>query len=105
MGTAKRILLLASAFWLLGARPAAAFPDLVPTVLTATSELVAGRNGNVSWTIANQGDQTAVSSTDRLFFSSDGVLDGGDTFLDQFFPIPSPPATATPSIVVFPSPT
>ena len=63
-------------------------PDLVPTVLTPQTAVIAGRSVSVLCTIANQGDGTAVdgaSWSNRLFLSTDAVLDGGDTFLDQFF--------------------
>ena len=63
---------------------AAALPDLVPTALTPAGTLIAGQSVNISFTIANQGDATANPIwSDRVYFSSDAVIGGGDTNVGQ----------------------
>jgi len=57
-------------------------PDLVPTLFTAPSSAVAGQGISISWTVKNQGNGSAGPSwNDQIYFSTDTVLDGGDTFL------------------------
>jgi subtilase family serine protease len=60
-------------------------PDLVvSSVLTALSQVFAGQQINVTWTVANQGTGPTIVSnwTDQVFVSFNGSeLDGSDTFL------------------------
>jgi len=61
--------------------------DLVPTALDIPDSIEAGSSLTASWTVYNQGSQTAIGSwcsgcwRDELFLSADDQLDGSDTFL------------------------
>jgi hypothetical protein len=64
-------------------------PDLVPTVLTPPASGVAGQSISVSYTVANQGDGSAVSPNgyryDSIYLSTDAVWDGGDIDLGDLY--------------------
>jgi subtilase family serine protease len=66
------------------ASSAYALPDLVPTSASATNPYTAGTAMTVSWTVENQGDATAGGHDDQVWFSTDAVLTGADTFLGAF---------------------
>jgi hypothetical protein len=61
---------------------AAELPDLTPTDITAPTSAVTQHQIEVSWTVQNQGNGEAKPTwADRLYLSTDEVLDGHDTQL------------------------
>ncbi|TAK35367.1 MAG: CxxxxCH/CxxCH domain-containing protein [Chloroflexota bacterium] len=59
-----------------------AVPDLTPTSLTVPASGVSGKALLLSYTVANQGSGDALPNwSDRIFLSTDGTLDAGDTLL------------------------
>ena len=61
----------------------AAHPDLHATNL-AVGNLVGGQAATLTWNVRNDGGADAPGSwVENVYLSSDGVLDGGDTFLGQ----------------------
>ncbi len=63
-------------------------PDLVPTSVSAPTALTAAHPNpslSISWTVANQGTGPASGSwTDRVWFSTNGVLDANSIALGDF---------------------
>ncbi len=58
--------------------------DLVPTAITIPTGAIAGQNIQLSFTVANQGGESALGSwTDTLYLSSDNVWDINDTKIGE----------------------
>ncbi|TAK36654.1 MAG: HYR domain-containing protein [Chloroflexota bacterium] len=57
-------------------------PELVPTALMGPGTAEPGQAISVTWTVKNQGNGDAAPSwQDRVYLSTDGTYDSGDTFL------------------------
>ena len=63
-------------------------PDLMPTAFTAPAAAdipAAGVRVQVSWTVTNQGGATTAGWIDRIWLSTDQVLNSGDTSVHAVF--------------------
>ncbi|MCH5377746.1 MAG: APHP domain-containing protein, partial [Planctomycetes bacterium] len=58
--------------------------DLVPTILAAPADGVAGGAITVTWTETNQGSGTAAAWFDRFYLSTDGTVSGDDRLIAEF---------------------
>ncbi len=60
-------------------------PDLVPTILTAPATATSGSTISLGWLVENQGLGAALGGwIDKVYLSSNQVLDPGDTLLGEF---------------------
>lgn len=60
-------------------------PNLTITNVTTPTSAYDGEATTVEWTVANTGDAAALASwVDRVYLSTDAVIDVGDTLLTQF---------------------
>ena len=60
-------------------------PDLVPTILTAPATATSGSTISLGWLVENQGLGAVLGGwTDKVYLSSNQVLDPGDTLLGEF---------------------
>ena len=60
-------------------------PDLTPTGFTGPSAGVPGQPVTLTWSVKNQGNVAARPSwQDRVYLSTDGVLDAGDTYVMSY---------------------
>ncbi|MBD2200392.1 MULTISPECIES: CARDB domain-containing protein [Calothrix] len=58
-------------------------PDLVVSAVSAPSSATIGETISVSWTVTNQGTVTASADWyDEVYFSSNAIFDGSDTYID-----------------------
>src|SRR6266404_4300318 len=65
-------------------RAALGSPDLVPTALTPPASAVAGQSISITWTVTNQGGDPANPNWwDRLYLSTDNVISGDDTVIQD----------------------
>ncbi len=53
-------------------------PDLQVSALTSPIEAISGQLVPISWTILNTGTEAVANWTDRVYLSTDAVLDGSD---------------------------
>lgn len=76
--------------------------DLVVYTFSAPASAAAGSQVDVSVTTKNQGTGTANASTTRFYISANGVVDPGDTRLNESVPVPTlaPGVSATGSVTV-----
>ena len=77
-------------------------PDAIVSALTAPGNVSRGATVSISSTTKNQaGGSTGVSSSTKFYFSTDTVLDGGDTLLGtRSIPVLAPGAADASSISV-----
>lgn len=59
--------------------------DLVPTALSAPSELLAGQEMEISWDVYNQGLGNAQPHLDYVYLSQDSQIDSSDTLIAADF--------------------
>ena len=76
--------------------------DVVVYTFSAPGSAAAGSQVDVSVTTKNQGTGTAGASTTRFYISANGVVDPGDTRLNESVPVPSlaPGVSATGSATI-----
>ncbi len=79
--------------------PAGNLADLVISTLTAATPLLTGALGSFTYRVTNSGIAAAFASAslpiiDRVYISTDGVLDGADTLLGEFNLVSNLPVAA-----------
>jgi len=60
-------------------------PDLQVTEVVAPSDAFSGQSISLSWTVTNEGDGRTLQTAwyDRVYMSSDTIIDRGDTYLGE----------------------